>query len=87
MSYKDKRSGLLNTEKRIYKGVGIYDIPKILPLKKVDVEGMISVGFNYFLGEKHPEDKILHFFLDDYQFERVWKEPDKTNADIKRVFS
>ena len=77
MSYKDRRSGLLNTEKRIYSGVGPYDIPEILPLKEVNTEGLGSVGFNYFLGEKHPEDKILHFFLDDYQFERVWKEPDK----------
>ena len=77
MTYKDKRSGLLNTEKRIYSGVGPYDIPEILPLKEVDTEGLESIGFNYFLGEKHPEDKILHFFLDDYQFERVWKEPNK----------
>lgn len=77
MAYKDTRAGLLNTEKRVYLGVGPYDIPEILPLKEVNTEGLGSVGFNYFLGEKHPENKILHFFLDDYQFERVWKEPDK----------
>lgn len=76
MSYKDSRAGLLNTEKRIYSGVGPYDIPEILPIT-ADVTGLEAIGFNYMLGEKHPEDKILHFFLDDYQFERVWKEPNK----------
>lgn len=77
MSYKAQRSGLLNTEKRVYSGVGVYDIPEILPLERADVDGCEAVGFNYMFGEKHPEDKILHFFLDDYQFERVWKEPNK----------
>lgn len=77
MSYKDKRSGLLNTEKRIYSGVGQFDIPEMLPVDFVDVQGLETVGFNYMLGEKHPENKILHFFLDDYQFERIWKEPNK----------
>lgn len=77
MSYKDKRSGLLNTEKQIYAGVGPFGIPEMLPMEHVDIQGLKSVGFNYMLGEKHPEDKVLHFFLDDYQFERVWKEPNK----------
>ena len=77
MSYKDKRSGLLNTEKRIYLGKGMFEIPEILPIKDVDLQGLGSVGFNYMLGEKHPDNKVLHFFLDDYQFERVWKEPNK----------
>ena len=76
MSYKDKRTGLLNTERAVYRGVGPYDIPEIRPIE-ADVSGLEAVGFNYFLGEKHPEDKVLHFFLDDYQFERVWKEPNK----------
>lgn len=76
MSYKDTRAGLLNTEKRTYSGVGPYGIPEIFPAT-VDITGLEVIGFNYMLGEKHPEDKVLHFFLDDYQFERVWKEPDK----------
>lgn len=76
MSYKDKRTGLLNTEKAIFPGVGPYDIPEILP-SVANVSGLEAVGFNYMLGCKHPENKVLHFFLDDYQFERVWKEPNK----------
>lgn len=73
--YKNTRTGLLNTERRIYKGVGPYDIPEMDPIE-ADVTGLEAVGFNYFRGEKHPEGKVLHFFLDDYQFERVWKVPE-----------
>lgn len=79
MSYKDSRNGLLNTEKAIYQGVGQFDTPKILPmyLDPADVRGRETVGFNYVWTEKRPEEKILHCFLDDYQFERVWRDPDK----------
>lgn len=84
MAYKDTRAGLLNTEKRVYKGVGPYGIPEILPMEADDIGGLEAVGFNYMLGEKNPENKVLHFFLDDYQFERVWKEPNKYLPYLKR---
>lgn len=34
------------------------------------------VGYNYAKGYRSPEDVGLHFFLDDYQFERLWAQPD-----------
>ena len=34
-------------------------------------------GFNYALKEQHPENVGVHFFLHDYQFERVWNYPDR----------
>lgn len=77
MAYKDKRTGLLNTEKQIYSGVGSFDIPEMFPIDGVNVNGLQSVGFNYMLSDKNRGDHVLHFFLDDYQFERVWKEPNK----------
>lgn len=65
-----------NTEKALYKGVGKYDIPQIKSVKKI---GKIKewIGFNYVLSDKNPEEKAVHFFLHDYQFERIWNEPDK----------
>lgn len=33
------------------------------------------MGFNYVLSDKNPEGKGVHFFVDDYQFERVWNNP------------
>lgn len=33
------------------------------------------IGFNELLTCKHPENAGVHFFLDDYQFERFWRMP------------
>lgn len=65
-----------NQNKIVFDGVGEYDIPIILPEEYVPCEW---IGFNYARGlstQIHP-DKGVHFFLDDYQFERLWREPDK----------
>ena len=35
------------------------------------------IGFNYAMSYKEPENAGVHFFLDDYQFERLWNKPDK----------
>ena len=52
---------------------GKYDIPIIKPI--YEVEDVEWIGFNYAKTEPHPENKGCHFFLDDYQFERVWNRP------------
>ena len=33
------------------------------------------IGFNYMLTDQHPYGKGVHFYVDDYQFERVWQRP------------
>lgn len=73
----------LNLQERIFDGAGEYDIPQLLPETAVDVQDWI--GFNYILGEKEPDKKGVQFFLDDYQFERVWNYPNKY-ADTLRKF-
>ena len=35
------------------------------------------IGFNELLTCKHPESAGVHFFLDDYQFERFWRQPQR----------
>lgn len=75
MNYRNTRSSYLNCEKQIFDGVGNYQVPAIEPID-MDVENAQLIGFNYAKTEKHPEDKIVHFFLDDYQFIRVWYNPD-----------
>lgn len=35
------------------------------------------IGFNELLTCKHPENAGVHFFLDDYQFERFWRQPER----------
>jgi len=75
MNYRETRNSYCNCEKRIYPGVGPFDIPKILP-QEIDLEDPQVIGFNYAKGEDFPEQEICHFYLDDYQFDRVWKDPD-----------
>jgi Predicted transcriptional regulators len=67
---------ILGLEKAQFPGVGKYDMPQLAPVKDV---GEIKewIGFNYVLSDKDPEGKAVHFFIDDYQFERIWKEPEK----------
>lgn len=75
MNYRETRNAYCNCEKRIYPGVGPFDIPEILP-QDIDLEDPQIIGFNYAKGYDFPEWSICHFYLDDYQFDRVWKDPD-----------
>lgn len=60
-----------NTDEVIFPGVGAYDIPQLLPEEFQECE---FVPFNYALTTKTRENKGVHFFIDDYQFERVWRQ-------------
>ena len=64
-----------NLDKFTFSGVGKYEIPQIDPETKYPSGEF--VGMNYALTEKFPESKIMHCFVDDYQFIRYWNNPDK----------
>ncbi|MBE6129568.1 MAG: DUF4417 domain-containing protein [Erysipelotrichaceae bacterium] len=86
--YKTKTQGsvlnILNLGYAQFPGVGKYDIPQIQPEKELP-EGIEEwIGFNYVLSDKNPENKAVHFFVDDYQFERVWNRPDQYIPYLKR---
>ena len=73
-SYRMLR-GYENLQKAIYSGVGEYDIPSLLPVTEIsEVEKWIS--FNKAKTCRRTDNKGVHFFIDDYQFERVWQQPD-----------
>ena len=42
------------------------------------------IGFNELLTCKHPESAGVHFFLDDYQFERFWRQPQRYLAALAK---
>ena len=73
-----KVENILNLGKATFPGVGKYDIPQLEPIKEKDI-GFISewIGFNYVLSDKEPAGKAVHFFIDDYQFERIWNNPER----------
>lgn len=70
--YKGKRN-YENLQKCIFEGVGEYGIPQILngEFKQCDF-----ISFNYAKSCKQKEEKGVHFFVDDYQFSRIWNNPD-----------
>ena len=63
-----------NLDKAIFEGAGAFEVPEILPVGFCDVTDFIP--FNYAKTHKHAAEKGVHFFIDDYQFERVWNAPD-----------
>ena len=71
-----------NQDKARFAGVGEYDIPQIIGVDDVQVKEWIP--FNYALTCKEPQEKGVHFFLDDYQFERVWNNIDKYTEVLQR---
>lgn len=67
-----------------FDGVGEYDIPEMLPVHIDNLADIPLQGFNYALKEQHPENIGVHFFLHDYQFERVWRYPDRYIEVLKK---
>ena len=73
----------MNQQIEMYVGGGDFDIPTVkafhgeLPDK--------WIGFNYALQCKDPQNTGVHFFIEDYQFERVWSNP-RRYAEMLRRF-
>lgn len=66
-----------NTEKMIFPGVGKYGIPEIKPETDIRIDKLEWIPVNYALTAKDKATKGVHFYKDDYQFERFWNNPDK----------
>lgn len=66
---------LLNAEFGIYEGVGEYEFPQIEPVHEIPTIDR-WIGFNYVktTHKKKLKNTAVHFFIDDYQFERVWNQ-------------
>lgn len=70
-----KKSGLSyeNTTKAIFEGNNRFNIPKIKPTNFITDR---FIGFNEAMSRKQT-DCGVHFFLDDYQFVRLWNNPNR----------
>lgn len=67
---------ILNLEKGQFAGTGKYDMPMLKPVTELpEIKEWIS--FNYVLSDDNPEGKAVHFFIDDYQFERIFNQPER----------
>ena len=82
MPYLKKTSSYLNCHKRIFAGEGPYDMPIVQPcrLDLSAVQKLKVIDFNKAHNtrdtKRRLDDKILHFYSDDYVFARVWNYPD-----------
>ena len=54
---------------------GKLEFPLIKPCNSAEVEKIIS--FNYALTCNDKKNTYVHFYIDDYQFERIWANPEK----------
>ncbi|MBE6933404.1 MAG: DUF4417 domain-containing protein [Ruminococcaceae bacterium] len=52
---------------------GLYDTPVLAPVQSPDVLDWIA--FNRAATDKQREKHGVHFYIDDYLFERVWHDP------------
>lgn len=64
-----------NLDKFAFHGIGRYDMPQIEPVTEYPQGEFIPI--NYAKTTKDPGSKIVHCFVDDYQFTRYWNTPDK----------
>ena len=69
MRYANSRN-CENLEKYVFNGCGKYDIPR-LDLESYEGEHEF-ISFNYARTAKNRKGKVCHFFIDDYQFQRLW---------------
>lgn len=75
MNKTRSRNNYENLQRRIFDGVGEYGIP---PLKPTHFDGDCEfIGFNYANTTKDRQSKGVHFFIDDYQFNRLWNNIDR----------
>lgn len=75
-----------NVQRMLLDGVGKFNIPEIIPTEpKENALSAEFIGFNYAQSTKNAENKAVHFFLDDYQFNRIWTNPDRY-IDMLRKF-
>lgn len=83
MQYANMRNAYNNQEKYRFPGVGQYEIPEIRPVD-MDVSGCEFVRFDRAMRERCPQNKIVHFFMDDYIFDRIWRDPERYMRVLKR---
>lgn len=75
MNSSRSRRSYENLERRIFDGIGVYGIPQFEP---THYEGEYEfIPFNYAKSCKDRAKKGIHFFIDDYQFNRLWNDIDR----------
>lgn len=64
-----------NCDKAVFDGVPPYGIPEIRA-ENVEIHKLQWIPFNYAKTATNRASKGVHFYVDDYQFIRLWNRPD-----------
>lgn len=72
-----------NLQKAMFAGVGPLGIPALEPAS-IPEGNPEWISFNFMRGDQEPEKHGLHFFIDDYQFIRLWDNPEAYTEKLKR---
>lgn len=64
-----------NLDRMKFVGIPPYGIPRIAP-DHINIRHLEWIPFNYAKTAKGRSGKGVHFYLDDYQFARLWNRPD-----------
>ena len=75
MKYRQKKDNFLFSIFSELQFVGKYSMPKIEPITNAKILNLLT--FNYAKTCLSPAQYHLCFYIDDYQFERLWNEPQK----------
>lgn len=75
-------TNFLNLDKYHFAGIGPNEIPQIRATHHYPTGKFIPA--NYAKTEKHPEEKVVHTFVDDYQIARWWNQPDNYIQMLKK---
>ena len=71
-----------NVQRACFPGVGLFDTPEV-NAEKISLPSQ-WVEFSAASKEKEPWRTGVHFFIDDYRFERVWQQPERYATMLKR---
>lgn len=82
-----RKSGCENYFKTKFYSNNKWGIPNIerIRSKEIDLHGIEPISFNYVKTTKDLSNKLVHFFIDDYQFERLWNNPEKYTNMLKKA--
>ena len=61
-----------------FKGSGEFNIP-VIPksdFSEEDLENLLLIGFDWAKNDRKNLNRMVHFFLYDYKFEKIWQHPD-----------
>ena len=65
-----------------FKGVGMFSMP-LIKMQDVSLEKLSLIGYDK-INQSDEKEKTVHFFLDDYRFESLYKNPDDKIEQLKK---